>query len=173
MQLEPLSLAATFTLGVQLLWAGHYEQAREHLRKAVEIAPTIPTTHTRLGSVLLASGMRDQAIAEFQKALDLSGGHPNVRALLAHAYAVSGRASEARELLRQLMASSEREYVAPIDIARVYLGLGERDSALDWVERAYARPDSSPWPYHLLDPMFDGVRQEPRVAAVLKKMGLR
>jgi TolB-like protein/Tfp pilus assembly protein PilF len=172
MQLEPLSLAATYTLGVQLLWARRYEQASEHLRKAAEIAPTLPATHSRLASVLLARGMYDEAIAEFQKAFDLSRGHANARALLAHAYAVSGKTAEARKLLRELLASAEHEYVAPVDLARVYLGLGERRRALEWVERAYALPASADWRYHLIDPMFDPIRSELKFVAVFKKLHL-
>ena len=131
----------------------------------------MPSTHSRLADVLLARGMHDQAIAEYRKALELAGGHPNARAMLAHAYGVSGRAKEAKALLLELIASAKHEYVAPLDLARVYLGLGERDRALDWVERAYAHPASAAWPFHLIDPMFDGLRSEPRFIAVLQEIG--
>ena len=80
---------------------------------------------------------------------------------------------EARALLRELIASAKQEYVSPLDLARVYLRLGERQDALDWIERAYARPASSTWPFHLVDPMLDGLRSESRFIAVLKNVHLQ
>jgi serine/threonine-protein kinase len=173
MRLEPLSLAAAFTLGVQLLWAGSYQESLEHLRRSAELAPTVPAAHSRLATVLLARGMHREAIAEFQRAMDLADGHPYARAMLAHAYGVSGRAAEAKTLLRELIASAEHAYVPPLHLARTYLGLGERDQALDWLERSYADPASSAWPFHLVDPMFENLRGEPRFVALLKKVHLR
>lgn len=111
----------------------------------------------------------EEAIAAFHKGLTLSGGESEIAGALGHAYAVSGKRGEAEKALATLKARSRERYVAPFDIALIYIGLGARDATFEWLEKAYE--DHSTWLGCLkVDPRFDGVRDDPRYADLLRRM---
>jgi serine/threonine-protein kinase len=92
-------------------------------------------------------------------------------ASLAWVLARAGKDHEARALLDALHARAERGYVSAVAFATVYLGLGERERALDWIERAYA--ERRGWLVYLrIHPLLDAVREEPRCQALVGKMKL-
>jgi adenylate cyclase len=90
---------------------------------------------------------------------------------LGYAYAISGERAKAEEALRELEELANRQYVSPTGFATIYLGLGEKEKALDWLEKAYEERDSACW-YLKIDRIYDPVRKEPRFQAILKKIGL-
>ena len=81
--------------------------------------------HLFLGNAYLQKGKMPEAIGEFQRALELEKDNAKIWSSLAYAYAVSGNKAEARKLLDHLKAMSEPGYVAPFNIAIIYLGLGD------------------------------------------------
>jgi len=89
---------------------------------------------------------------------------------LGHALGVSGARAEAKKVLHEMRAPSQRRYIAPMYIAMVYEGLGERDQALQWFERACAERAINPW--ILRDPRLDRIRTEPRFKNLMRQMGL-
>ena len=112
----------------------------------------------------------DQAIAELRRATELSLGSPPVLAALARTLAVSGRITEARNLLEQLQLS-KRQYVSPFYVAIVYAGLGENERALDWLEKAYA-DHSNAIVFLKVDPQLDTLRSYPRFHELQRKLRL-
>lgn len=88
-------------------------------------------------------------------------------AQLGHAYALSGRSEEARKVVEDLKERLNREYL----IAWVYAGLGEKDQAFKWLEKAYEERDSS-MVYLKVDPKLDSLRSDPRFADLLRRVGL-
>ena len=62
--------------------------------------------------------------------------------------------------------------MAPLNMARIYAGLGDRDRACEWLEKAYQKGGIH-WPFWLVDPMWDSLRSEPRFVAVVNKVGLK
>ncbi len=79
--------------------------------------------------------------------------------------------AEARKILDQLIALSTRSYVSPFDIAIAYVGLGDRDQAFAWLEKAYderVRPMLS----LRVNPRLDPLRSDPRFAALMRRMGV-
>ena len=114
--------------------------------------------------------MFQEAVAEFEKARTLSNGSQVVVAELAHAYASSGRSSEARRLLESLL--SRQSYILPEEVAADYAGLGENDRALDWLERAVTNVAPRFAFIARRDPRFDGLRANLRFKELLKKVGL-
>ena len=114
---------------------------------------------------------REEAIAECQKALSLSGREPAVLGVLGHAYAVSGRRAEAQKVLAELKDLSEGRYVAPFDIALIYVGLGDKAQALEWLAKAY-QDHSVGLAWIKTDPRLDSLRGEPRFQDLLRRMGL-
>jgi serine/threonine-protein kinase len=91
--------------------------------------------------------------------------------LLGYAYARAGRISEAQKLLRELEEQDKKTYVLPSAIARIYLGLGEIDKGLDWLEKAVQERDVLIYTYQIAS-IFDPLRSHPRYHALLRKMNL-
>jgi DNA-binding winged helix-turn-helix (wHTH) protein/TolB-like protein len=134
---DPLSLIVSSNAGLVFLLAGRSEQAIETLDKALEIDPTFPRAHFRLGNVYEQEGMLAKAISEFEAAVRLSGGDCSYLGALGHAYATAGNAQQAIKILEVLKKRSRRQYVPAYAIALIYAGLNEKDAAFEWLEKAY------------------------------------
>ena len=110
-----------------------------------------------------------EAIAEFQKAVDLNG-DPDSLGMLGQAYARNGQKDEAQKILLRLNEEAKSRYVAPYATALVYLGLGEKERALDELERAYQRGDTNYLFVIRVDPLLDDLRGHPRFDALVQKI---
>jgi hypothetical protein len=91
-------------------------------------------------------------------------------AALGHVYAVAGRKGEARKILAELEELAKHRYVSPYDRATVYAGLGEKDQAITWLERAY-QERSDGLVFLKVEPKFDGLRSDPRFVDLLRHVG--
>ncbi len=116
--------------------------------------------HFVLGQAYEQKKAYDQAIAELRRATELSLSSPPALAALARTFAVSGRITEARNLLEQLQ-QSKRQYVSPFYVAIVYAGPGENERVLDWLEKAYA-DHSNAVVFLKVDPQLDTPRSNLR-----------
>ena len=96
--------------------------------------------------------------------------YPSVLGLLAHAYASSGYQTEAGKILDQLMQLSKQRYVSAYSFAVVYLGLGDKEQALGWLEQSYQDRAGSEIAYIKVDPFLDPLRGEPRFEALVAKV---
>jgi serine/threonine-protein kinase len=170
-KLDPLSSIINTNVGSLLYFARRHEEALGETAKVVADEPAFAVAHQWRGRVLEALGRFDEALAAHRAALGLLGEDPESYANLAHACARAGRADEARSLLDELQGLSRRRYVSPYWIAMVHLGLGERDAALAWLQRAVeARFD---WVTDLaVEPAFDPLRSDARFQALLGTIGL-
>jgi tetratricopeptide (TPR) repeat protein len=92
-------------------------------------------------------------------------------ASLGHALAMAGDRKGAQAMLDQLLRQREHAYVSPYDVALIYSGLGEKDKALDWLERAY-RERSSLLVFALREPRLASLRSEPRFASLIHDFAL-
>ena len=109
-------------------------------------------------------------MSEVNKALSAEPNTSTI-ALLGNVYALAGKHDEARKLLGQLEELSKRKYVPPFFIASIYIGLGEKDRAFEWLEKAYQERST-----HLVNlkvqPVFDPIRTDPRFADLLRRVGI-
>jgi serine/threonine protein kinase/Flp pilus assembly protein TadD len=170
-ELDPASLALSGTMGAILWMARRYDDSIEELHKSIEFDPNFYVPHWYLAYPYLLKGLYDEAIAEAQKALELSDGRPILIGSLGHAYALSGRDAEARSVLSEIIELSKKIYVPPYGIALIYVGLDEKDKALELLEKAFEERDH--WLYQLkVTPYLDSLRSDPRFKALLEKMGL-
>src|SRR5262249_10159442 len=110
------------------------------------------------------------AIAKFHRAKALDP-LPWYDGWLGYAYAVSGERGKAKEILRQTQILAEQRYVSPEINVLVYLGLDEKEKALDWLEKCYQEQDGACW-WLKVERAYDGLRTEPRFQALLKQVGL-
>jgi TolB-like protein/DNA-binding winged helix-turn-helix (wHTH) protein/Tfp pilus assembly protein PilF len=171
LELDPLSLAANFSFGYILYLARENDQAMAQLQKTLEMYKSFPVAHSYLGRVYVQKRMFANAIEEFQSAAMLSGDHPFYLAWLGYGYAVAGRTSEADKILGQLTQLSLRRYVPPYDLAATCAGLGRKDQALKWLQKAYEERASY---FHDInvEPVFDSLRSDPRFQDLVHRVGL-
>jgi eukaryotic-like serine/threonine-protein kinase len=170
-QLDPLSPVYSLSLGNRLYFARQYAPAIDQCQKTLTMDSSFVPAHVSLGRAYQQKGMMAEAIAEFNKALTISEGDTNELAALGQAYAVAHQEGEARKILDQLKERSRQTYVQPMWIAVIHLGLGEKDQAFDWMQKAYV--DHSAWLVYLkVDPWFDTVRSDARFGDLLRRVGL-
>ena len=117
-------------------------------------------------------GQQQDAVSEYQKAVELSHGDTDTIAGLAHAYAAMGKRAEAEKILAQLLKQSQTAYVSPYMIATIYAGLGNKDKAFEFLEKAY-QERSPDVPYFLkADLRLDTLRSDPRFQSLLRRLNL-
>lgn len=168
-QLEPLSFISNSHLGWILYFAGRYDEAIEHCKRLLDVDPDFFPARRYLGLVYEQKGMYKEAIAEFEKGVKLSHS-PLIMSLLGHAYAVSGRKPDAQRILIELGQQKTR-YVSPYTVATIYAGLGDKDQAFTWLEKAFDERDI--WIMNLaVDPQFTPLRTDRRFTDLLKRIGL-
>ena len=169
--LEPLSLVIGVHLGWHYFYARQYDEALEQYRKTLELDPEFPQAQRYAGWAYLKTGKYPEAIAALQTALRALGRDPKVEGELGHVLAAAGRHVEARAVLEDLRQLSSTRYVSPYSVALVHAGLGDREQAMTWLEKAYAER-SDYMPYLALEPMLDGLRADPRFAALIRRTGV-
>ncbi len=159
--LDPFSVVINANLGYVYIVARRYPEAIAQLRKTVELDPDFGTTHRNLGEALELSGQLEQAIAEYQKGYKfLNDDH--ALAYLAHAYGLKGEREKALQLLTQLKELEQRGTVWAFGFALVYLGLGDKNEAVNWLERSYQNKEFAKLSLIKVEPMLDPLRGDPR-----------
>ena len=172
MELEPLSLSINKEMGTNLYFARQYDQAAEQLKKTVDLDSSFVPAHIYLGFVYREKKLYQEALAEFQKALSLDPENSIVRSHLGHIYTVLGRRDEANEVIKQLKELSKRRPIALTGIALIYAGRGEKDQAFEWLDKAYDQRDGY-LPYLKVDPVWDSLRSDQRLAELLRRVGFQ
>ena len=152
--------------------ARNFDAAIDQARRTIEQYPTYPLAYIWLGSAYRQKKMYREALDSFSQGRRLSGDHPAMIALYGHTLAVSGDAAGARKALAELQHVAQSRYVSSLYFAAVYMGLGEKSTALDWLDRAYQERNDR-LVYLGVDPMADPLRSEPRFTELLRKIGIR
>jgi len=170
-ELNPLSPALNLALGYRLYYAHQYPEAIEQIQKTLAMDATFVPAHVFLGRAYEQKGTYPEAIAEMRKALELSEGDTNELAALGHAYSVAHQVDEAKKILDQLKERSQQTYAQPSLIALIHAGLGDKNQAFDWLQKAY-EDRSAGLLYLKVDPTFDSLRSDPRFTDLLRRVGL-
>ena len=167
---DPASVSVRRSLGYCYLYARRFDQGRYHLDRAIAMNPTAEESYRIQGLTL--TFQKDFPAAERVLREGLTLAPPNgatTKATLAYSLAAAGDTSFAREVATEFQKRLENEYISPVDLAMVYIGLGEKQTALDWVERAIA--ERRGWAAYLrVHPMVDPLRDEPRFDELVKRM---
>jgi TolB-like protein/Flp pilus assembly protein TadD len=169
LRFDPRSLIISSDLGLPFYFKGQYEEAIEQYRRVLEIDKDFIWARFFLGWAYERSGKFSEAIAEFQRA-KLIDDRPEVSAMIAHTFAVSGRKDEATSILKSLEEQSKHQYISPYYIALIFAGLGDKERAFAWLDKAYS--DRGEWLVWLnVDPRFDSLWTDPRFSELLKRIG--
>jgi len=168
LEIDPLNLVMNSHLAWHYLFARDYDQAIKQGRQTLDMGEDY-WAHFYLGQAYEQTKRYDEAIAEFKKAINLSPTSAEATAALGHAYAISGRANEARRVISELNESAKRRYVSLGCQAMIYAGLGDEDQALKWLQEAYE--ERAGWLVYLnVDPRYDSLRSDPRFKDLLRRM---
>jgi len=171
-ELDPVSLMAHVELGRVYYRNRQYDKAVASLKHALELDPYFARAHTSLGMVWTAQKNYPEAIRESQEASRLSDPDPYLDGLTGYAEAMGGNTKTARRMLSDLIERSRHQYVPAFSVALVYIGLGDRNQAMDWLEKAY-QDRSTYMVYSKVDPLLDPVRSDPRFVALMFRMALQ
>jgi tetratricopeptide (TPR) repeat protein len=166
-ELDPLSLPINENVGDILYLARRYDLAIEQLRKTLELDPNYGVAHSTLSKVYEAQGRYEESLNE-----RLHGSPPETVAQLKQIYAASGINGVWKNRLDQLLERSKTSYVSPADIALFYTRLNQKDEAFAWLEKALAERSIN-FNYLVADPRFDKLRGDPRLADLLRRVGLQ
>lgn len=173
MELSPLDSFSQANAGALLGEMHRYDDAMKRFHRALELAPNEAYVHERLGTALLWQGRNQEGIEELTRARDLFNQQPEKIAWVAYACAVSGKKQEARQMLAQLnrIWQEKREYLSPMHVAMVYIGLNDYASAMKWLEEAYNQHDE--WLVYIrVYPEFAPLRSDRRFQKLERKIGL-
>jgi serine/threonine protein kinase/Tol biopolymer transport system component/tetratricopeptide (TPR) repeat protein len=153
-----------------LFLAGRFDEAVEQCRRALELDPGSMSTHIVLRWCYEMQGMCDDALAVYEQERAFAGDTPTTHAKYAHVLASCGRTAEARAVLEEIKAKHEAPGALAYEVAVVHSLLGERDRALEWLERA-ARVHAVGLAFVRVDPRLRHVRDDPRFDALLRRVG--
>ncbi len=193
--LAPNSWDAHSSYAWYLLNLGRFDEAKAQINYAEELDPVSPVSRSLLAYVDLFSGQTDLAIEEFRNSSwDLGlgfaygekrmypeavaafqrvggqwGREPIVIANLAWIYGLAGEKHEAQKLIDELNEVARHRYVAPAQFVNAYLGLGDKETALTWMQKGIDEHDQG-LICSKVDPILDPLRSEPRFQAMVSRM---
>ncbi len=171
LDLDPLSLIINTLLGWVYYYARRYEEAIAALEETLELGPGFAPAVFWLGLTHQQQGRLEDAAAVLLKAIEHSDRSPMMVAALGRLHALMGEPDAARAVLAELEDASRPDYVPAYYIAAIHAGGGDREKALDWLERS--REARENWMVFLgVDPIWDALRAEPRFTALLAEVGL-
>jgi serine/threonine-protein kinase len=169
-ELDPL--AHRIDIATALLRAGHYPEAIERARAAVELEPTNARARATLGWAQLLVGQRSEGLAEIEEGVRHAPGATLWLAQLGEAYGMCGEEAKARDIARKLEEQARTSYVSPYHLAYVYTGLGEHDLAIEHLARA-VQARSGP-AYGIKGSfLFVPLHAHPRFEALMQELKLR
>jgi serine/threonine-protein kinase len=166
-ELDPLSLVIAADLGLLQYYRRDYEAAIRQYRAALALDPGFGQAALGLGLATARTGRLEESVGIMEAVNRASQGSPPTLAALGYAQALAGRRDDALATLGRLRALSARRFVSGYYVAGVYLGLGDRDRAFEWLERACAERSSMVGTLKV-DAAFDSIRDDPRFAALLR-----
>jgi tetratricopeptide (TPR) repeat protein len=171
-QLDPFSPQAALRVAMIDYFARRYDEAIAESNRALALDSTFMFAYDRLHWAYYGKGQPAPALAAARRASELSG--PNDirrRAFLAHAYALAGQTREAEAILADILDLQSQVYVSPGSVSLIYVALGRKEEALNWLERAYEGRDGDLVLLKVFG-VWDPVREEPRFKRVLSRMQL-
>jgi TolB-like protein/Flp pilus assembly protein TadD len=168
---EPLSLVQNANVAYAFHFAGRYDEAIEWCKRTVAMDANFLRARYILGMAYEQKKMYPEAIAELEAARRISEDGPHYVASLGHAYAAAGRTADARRCLEDLNGMARRRFVGSEQIGLVHVGLGEREAALDLLEKG--EEERNNWLMNIaIDRRFDPLRSDPRFRELLARLHL-
>ncbi|MFA5833606.1 MAG: protein kinase [Bacteroidota bacterium] len=170
-ELDPLSIVISSEIGLTLYFSGKFQEAIDQYQTVLRSDPSFYAAYIPLGGALLQQKRYDEAIVAFKKARIYSLNHPIPTAALAYAYAVSGKRKESRTIAEELKKNSVKTYISPYWIGIIYAGLGENETAFQWMKKGIDQHDGS-MILLKVEPILGTLRNDKRYTELLTNIGL-
>jgi len=171
MHLDPLNPDYPADVGYGYALAGEYDSALAYVERAAELDSTFDLVFVTRSYIYLRQRKFDEAIEEAEKGVAV--GSTLALPQLALAYALSGQTDKARESIAKLTEGTKGGYLAPRPLAEVYCALGDREKALEYLEKAYQERDFGMLMPGIWGPWCDFIKSDPRYQDIMKKVGVR
>jgi TolB-like protein/Tfp pilus assembly protein PilF/class 3 adenylate cyclase len=168
-ELDPLSMIDNADLGQIYFYARRYDEAISQVSKAIEIDPHSYIAHYYLGQIYQLQGHLTEAIAEYQKAVELDD-DPEALAFLGQAQARIGQHDKAQKILSRMTEEAKSRYVSAYSFALMFIALGDKERAIDALERAYREGAANDIITIRVDPMLEDLRGQPRFEALAERI---
>jgi TolB-like protein/DNA-binding winged helix-turn-helix (wHTH) protein/Flp pilus assembly protein TadD len=179
LDLDPLSLPINNFMAMTYMFAGDYEKAYQQFQHTIAMDPTFPLAHEYLAYFLIVSGRYEEGIVEKEKAELLSGSSPASAAAEAATMRQALKKRGEKGFWQEKLARVENQLkrskgrpISPGNIASLYALAGDKDKAFEWLDRAYKERDGMVITLLKRDPSFKNLRDDPRFAQLLQRMGL-
>jgi TolB-like protein/DNA-binding winged helix-turn-helix (wHTH) protein/Tfp pilus assembly protein PilF len=170
-QLDPLSLIIATDDGAILYFSRQYDRAIEKLLTVRELDPSFPRAAGLIVWAYEQKGMFAEALADLEKWRPLYRSSAGIWSDLAYIYGRTGQQAQARLALAKLEQINQSQHLDPYPILRAHVGMGNKDQAFVYLEKAYSEHASAPIGLKV-DPMYDPLRSDPRFQELLRRVGL-
>jgi serine/threonine-protein kinase len=170
-ELDPFTAIYNAAFGWWLYLSGRFEEAIEQSLKTIDIAPNHFFAHWVLGVTYGEQCRYEEALTSLQKAATLTGGNQHIKGDLGRVQAQSGHREEALRLLDELIGLPGERYVSPVNVAKILVGLGERDRVFEYLEKAFEER-AVRLPFLIVDPVLAKYRDDPRFEDLVRRVRL-
>jgi TolB-like protein/DNA-binding winged helix-turn-helix (wHTH) protein/Tfp pilus assembly protein PilF len=170
-ELDPLSLIIQTDSAAIAYFARQYDRAIEQFRGVLEMEPNFPRAHM-IVSAYVEKGQFAEAFADLEIWRRSTPDGFWTWSTESYTYGRAGRPMEARRALVKLQSLTNEGLLDPFLFAGPYIGLGDRDQALAWLDKA-ASFHSPGLTALKVDPMFDSLRGDPRFEKLLDRLGFK
>lgn len=173
LDLDPFHGFTIANLGLRFYYAGQFDMAIHQIQQVLDMDPNSILGYLYISFPLAMAGRYQEAIQKIQRAIELSGEEsPLFLATLGFMQALYGNINKAEEILKKLVELPKEKYISPFWVAWIFIGLGQKDSAFEWLEKAYIERDPMLM-WIKLDPLIiEGLHSDPRIHMLLNKMNL-
>ena len=141
------------------------------MRKKMELEPDSPGLYRQLGDIYLRMGRYPEAEAQFQKGLEFSRGSPEYLGRIGYTYGLEHRRADAMKIIDELARLSKRRYVSPYHVALVYVGIGDKDAAFEWLRKGL-NERARDLVFLNWDDKLTSLRSDIRYAELTRRVGL-
>jgi TolB-like protein/Tfp pilus assembly protein PilF len=169
-ELDSHSAEAICCYGAAFYYSRRFNEAIAHQRRALARDPDLVRAHVNLGLACIHKGSHVRGMTELERARVLTNDAVHPRAHVAYAHAIMGNRERALDVLGAFLREYRPDSFPALAIAEIYIGLGNKDQAFDWLHRAIDQKD---WTVFLKsDPLFDALRSDPRFSELLRRVHL-
>jgi serine/threonine protein kinase/Flp pilus assembly protein TadD len=167
-ELDPIFGVNDLQYSRAFLYARQYDKAVAAFQQSLEVNPKFWPLHLFLGETYQQQGLYPRALAELRQA---QGPTQEATSAMGRVYAASGKKAEAEKTLAELLQRAKQGYLPPTYIAGIYVALGDKERAFDWLEKAYAARDSQ-LEFLGVEQFYDPLRSDPRFTDLMRRIHL-
>lgn len=168
--LDPFSLIANAMYGQFLYHAGRVDDAIHQLQATLEMESRFWIAHICLAKAYEQKGMYPEALEACENAWNFSGGNTEALSVAGYVHAAAGEKLKAEGKIHEMLERRKERYVPPYNLALVFAGLGQTETAQYWLQQAFQ--DRDVHMTFLLDHKWDGMRSKTEFRHLMESVGL-